>query len=201
MPIVSPFKDETFTYGDEILNLNEFEGAEELMSWAADNKIKLNFNENKKGVYSLNTDNPIMFVGSGETKRPERMGFLADSALYSDTKEKVINKSYGKFNLENAKDAAISVGGPVGLEIAMDKYLTEDYSGPVGQTGFMSPEAPQEAPQEAVLENLAKPYLNVGYQGPIALDQLANAPFFGPGTVDYKSARSIPIPTIGLPGV
>jgi hypothetical protein len=65
----------------------------------------------------------------------------------------------------------------------------------------MSPEAPQEAPQEAVLENLAKPYLNIGYQGPIALDQLANAPFFGPGTVDYKSARSIPIPTIGLPGV
>lgn len=193
-PIIeAPTKKGEFTLKgqDEKFFTSDFNNASQIEKFAVANDLQINFNKDNTGP---DLNNPFVLNSKGEAKK---VGFFADSNYKLE--DGTINPSYGKINWNNAKDAAFETTGELALDYGLSKYLAEDYSGPVGATGFISPEAPQEAPQAAVLDNMAKPYINAGYQGPIDFKTMASSPYFGPGTVDYQAANRIEIPLPNVP--
>jgi len=191
--IEAPTKTGEFTLKgqDEKFYISDFKSASQVEEFATANNLQINFNKENTGP---NLNNPFVLNNKGEAKK---IGFFADSNYKLE--DGTVNPSYGKINWNNAKDAAFETTGEFALDYGLSQYLAEDYSGPVGATGFISPEAPQEAPQAAVLDNMAKPYLNAGYQGPVGFKTMASSPYFGPGTIDYQAANRIEIPVPNVP--
>lgn len=178
---------------EEKFSMSDFSDFDKIEEFATKNNLQINFNKDNNGP---DLNNPFVLNNRGQAKK---VGFFADSNYKLE--DNTINPNYGKINWDNAKEAAFETTGELAFDYGLSKFLAEDYDKPVGATGFISPEAPQEAPQAAMLENVGKAYMSAGYQGPINLQAMGGSSYFGPGTVDYMAAKQIemPVPTIPIP--
>jgi hypothetical protein len=180
-----------FIVKGKTFSLDDYKNKEDIMNFAEANNLDIR--RNKEGT-GIDLENPFILNRKNEAKT---IGFFGDRKIRDENKE--FNLDYGKINWDTAASAAVETTGELALDYGISKYLQEDYDKPVGSTGFISPEAPQEQPQSVVLDNLGKSYMNAGYQGPVNLQSMSTSPYFGPGTVDYLSTKELPLPNIPLP--
>ena len=180
-----------FIVKGKTFSLDDYKNKEDIMNFAEANNLDIR--RNKEGT-GIDLENPFILNRKNEAKT---IGFFGDKNIRDENKE--FNLDYGKINWDTAASAAVETTGELALDYGISKYLQEDYDKPVGSTGFISPEAPQEQPQSVVLDNLGKSYMNAGYQGPVNLQSMSTSPYFGPGTVDYLSTKELPLPNIPLP--
>jgi hypothetical protein len=180
-----------FIVKGKTFSLDDYKNKKDIMDFAEANNLDIR--RNKEGT-GIDLENPFILNRKNEAKT---IGFFGDRKIRDENKE--FNLDYGKINWDTAASAAVETTGELALDYGISKYLQEDYDKPVGSTGFISPEAPQEQPQSVVLDNLGKSYMNAGYQGPVNLQSMSTSPYFGPGTVDYLSTKELPLPNIPLP--
>jgi len=180
-----------FIVKGKTFSLDDYKNKKDIMDFAEANNLDIR--RNKEGT-GIDLENPFILNRKNEAKT---IGFFGDKNIRDENKE--FNLDYGKINWDTAASAAVETTGELALDYGLSKYLQEDYNKPVGSTGFISPEAPQEQPQSVVLDNLGKSYMNAGYQGPVNLQSMSTSPYFGPGTVDYLSTKELPLPNIPLP--
>tara|TARA_R100000458_G_scaffold56720_1_gene61944 strand:+ start:3239 stop:4381 length:1143 start_codon:yes stop_codon:yes gene_type:complete len=180
-----------FIVKGKTFSLDDYKNKKDIMNFAEANNLDIR--RNKEGT-GIDLENPFILNRKNEAKT---IGFFGDKNIRDENKE--FNLDYGKINWDTAASAAVETTGELALDYGISKYLQEDYDKPVGSTGFISPEAPQEQPQSVVLDNLGKSYMNAGYQGPVNLQSMSTSPYFGPGTVDYLSTKELPLPNIPLP--
>ena len=180
-----------FIVKGKTFSLDDYKNKKDIMDFAEANNLDIR--RNKEGT-GIDLENPFILNRKNEAKT---IGFFGDKNIRDENKE--FNLDYGKINWDTAASAAVETTGELALDYGISKYLQEDYDKPVGSTGFISPEAPQEQPQSVVLDNLGKSYMNAGYQGPVNLQSMSTSPYFGPGTVDYLSTKELPLPNIPLP--
>mgnify|MGYP003111263375 CR=1 FL=1 len=180
-----------FIVNGQTFSLDDYNKENTIMDFAEANKLDIR--RNKEGT-GIDLENPFILNSKNEAKT---VGFFGSKIIRDENKE--FNLDYGKIDWDTAASAAVETTGELALDYGISKYLQEDYDKPVGSTGFISPEAPQEQPQSVILDNLGKSYMNAGYQGPVNLQSMSTSPYFGPGTVDYLSTKELPLPNIPLP--